>query len=71
MAAASVATRESLGGLPCAVILFQLLPEVLYQAVNGRWQLFELSVQRGTATNPQPRWASAATTSVKKKKVEP
>jgi hypothetical protein len=41
--------------------------EVLYQAVNGRWQLFGLSVQPGPATNPQPKPASAMTTSVKKK----
>jgi hypothetical protein len=43
--------------------------EVLYQAVNGRWQLFGLSVQPSTPTNAQPRAASAAakTTSVQKK----
>jgi hypothetical protein len=45
--------------------------EVLYQAVNGQWQLFGLSVQPGTPANPQPRSASAATTLVKKSKVEP
>jgi hypothetical protein len=43
--------------------------EVLYQAVNGRWQLFGLSVQPSTPTNAQPRTAGAAakTTSVQKK----
>jgi hypothetical protein len=41
--------------------------EMLFQAVNGRWQLFGLSVQPGTATVPQPKPVSAMTTSVKKK----
>jgi hypothetical protein len=41
--------------------------EVIYQAINGRWQLFGLSVQPGSPTNPQPKPVSTVTTSVKKK----
>ena len=41
--------------------------ELLFQAVNGRWQLFGLSVQPGSPTPPQQTGGSAATMSVKKK----
>jgi len=41
--------------------------EVLYQAVDGWWRLFGLSVQPGSPAVPQPTQGSVATTAVKKK----
>ena len=44
--------------------------EMLYQAVDGRWRLFGLSVQPGPPTSPAPAAAKAtdpASTAVKKK----
>ena len=40
--------------------------ELLYQAVDGRWRLFGLSVQPGTPT-PKPAAASAPASAAKKK----
>ncbi len=40
--------------------------EMLYQAVDGRWRLFGLSVQQGPAT-PPPESASAPATGAEKK----
>ena len=40
--------------------------EMLYQAVDGRWRLFGLSVQQGPAT-PPPESASASATGAEKK----
>jgi hypothetical protein len=39
--------------------------EVLYQAVDGRWQLFGLSVQPGGPAVQQPKPSAAATKAVK------
>ena len=44
--------------------------EMLYQAVDGRWRLFGLSVQPGPPTSPAPAASKAtdpASTAVKKK----
>jgi len=41
--------------------------ELLYQAVNGRWRLFGIAVQPGTAQSA-PRAEASGSTAVKKKK---
>jgi hypothetical protein len=42
--------------------------ELLYQAVNGHWRLFGISVQPGAAQSSAPRAEASGSTSIKKKK---
>jgi len=41
--------------------------ELLYQAVNGSWRLFGISVQPGTPTGPAPSAGVPGSSAVKKK----